>query len=122
MAENDNHSPNGPATHAPHGAHVTPVPALIGVWLALMVLTAATVAAVYIDLGSVNLWIAMGIASVKATLVALFFMHLWYDRTFNLLVFVVSFLFVTLFVGLALMDTMEYQPEVQQRIEAIESE
>ena len=96
-----------------HGlAHVMPLPVLAAVWFGLLVLTVATVAATKVDLGSVNLWIALGIATVKATLVALYFMHLRYDRPFNAIVFVTAFVFFLLFVGLALMDTQQYRPEM----------
>ena len=54
----------------------------------------------------------MAIATVKATLVALYFMHLRYDRPFNAVVFVSALVFVTLFVGIALIDTAAYQPEL----------
>jgi len=56
----------------------------------------------------------MGIASVKAVLVALFFMHLWYDRPFNAILPVAAVLFVLLFVGLTLMDTARYNPYVDR--------
>ena len=46
----------------------------------LVVLTIVTVAASRVDFGIMNLVIAMGIASVKAGLVALFFMHLKYEN------------------------------------------
>ena len=48
----------------------------IAVWAALVVLTAATVAVSYVHLGMMNIVVALLIASVKASLVALFFMHL----------------------------------------------
>lgn len=48
----------------------------IAVWAALLVLTGATVAVSYVDLGLGNVAAAMAIASAKAALVALFFMHL----------------------------------------------
>lgn len=51
----------------------------IAVWAALVLLTAATVAASYMQLGMMNVVVALLIASVKASLVALFFMHLRYD-------------------------------------------
>ena len=75
-------------------------------------LTVITVAAVHVDLGKLNLWIALIIATVKASLVALFFMHLWYDKPFNAIVFVGALVFVMLFVGFALLDTTAYQPEL----------
>ncbi len=39
-------------------------------------------------------------------------MHLRYDRPFNAIVFVTAFVFVMLFVGLALIDTAAYKPEM----------
>ena len=86
--------------------HVLSVPALLGTWLALMLLTGATVAVTLIDLGSfTNLVIALGIATVKVSLVALIFMHLAYDHRFNAIVFLVSVLAVVLFVSLTYLDT-----------------
>jgi cytochrome c oxidase subunit 4 len=99
-------------------AHVMPPYVLVGVFIALIVLTVVTVAATWIDLGELNLWLAMGIASVKAVLVALYFMHLRYDNPVNALLFVGALVFVALFLTLTLMDTMEYQPEIQSRQEA----
>ena len=89
-----------------------PLPLLAAVFATLLVLTVITVAATWIDLGGFNLWLAMIIATVKGALVALYFMHLRYDRPFNAIVFLTALLFVTLFVGLALTDTKEYQPEL----------
>jgi cytochrome c oxidase subunit 4 len=45
------------------------------VYGALMLLLAATVGAVYINLGPFNVVLALAIASLKAILVILFFMH-----------------------------------------------
>ncbi|PJA22258.1 MAG: oxidase, partial [Deltaproteobacteria bacterium CG_4_10_14_0_2_um_filter_43_8] len=47
----------------------------IKMWIALLILTIVTFAAAYADFGTMNIVIAMAIASVKATLVALYFMH-----------------------------------------------
>ncbi len=92
--------------------HVVPLQVLLAVWGALLALTIVTVAATWVDLGAFNLWLAMVIATVKASFVALYFMHLRYDKPFNALVFVSALVFVMLFVALALMDTAEYQPEL----------
>lgn len=43
---------------------------------------------------------------------ALYFMHLRWDRSINAVVFIISLLLLMLFVGLALMDTAEYKPEM----------
>lgn len=98
--------------HGSGGAHVVPLEVLFGVWLVLVVLTAVTVGAVKVDLGALNIWIALAIALVKASFVGLYFMHLRYDSPFNALVLVASLLFVVLFVGLALIDTAHYQHEL----------
>jgi len=95
-----------------HDAHVHVVPfrVLLAVWVALMALTVVTVAVTWVDLGNFNLWIAMAIATVKATLVVLYFMHMRYERPFNAVVFVSALAFVALFIGIALIDTGAYQP------------
>ena len=98
---------------AHHGVgHVVPPRVLLTVWGALLVLTVVTVAVTYVDLGPLNLWVALAIAGVKATLVALYFMHLRWDRPFNGIVLLASLLFVVLFVGGALTDTLEYQGDL----------
>jgi len=104
-------------THAAHGAHaagahVVPLKVLMGVWGALLVLTVATVTVTWVDLGPLNLWLALGIATIKASLVALYFMHLRYDKPFNGFLLVCALAFVMLLAGLALLDTWEYRPEL----------
>ena len=56
--------------------------------------------------------VALLVATVKATIVGLYFMHLRWDRAFIGFVFVGSILLVALFIGIALTDTMEYQPSI----------
>jgi cytochrome c oxidase subunit 4 len=46
------------------------------VYIALILLTVVTVLVSYVNLGLMNVLVALLIASVKASLVALFFMHL----------------------------------------------
>jgi cytochrome c oxidase subunit 4 len=48
----------------------------LAVFAALLLLTVVTVLVSYIDLGAGNVVVALLIASAKASLVALFFMHL----------------------------------------------
>lgn len=104
------------AHEAEHGlAHVMPLKVLFGVGAALLVLTAVTVWVTYVDLGRTgNLVIAMGIATVKATLVCAYFMHLKYDKSFNALVFLSSILFVALFITITLLDKGEYEADIQE--------
>jgi cytochrome c oxidase subunit IV len=68
------------AHHADLGHdHVTPLSVYFGIFGALMVLTAITVAVAWVDLGSLNILVALGVAVLKATLVVLYFMHLKYS-------------------------------------------
>jgi cytochrome c oxidase subunit IV len=90
--------------------HLVPLWLLMLIGSALLVLTVITVAVRYIDVGEFNMVIALGVAVVKATLVALFFMHLRWDRPFNLLTFVASMAFVILMMAFCLMDTAQYRP------------
>jgi cytochrome c oxidase subunit 4 len=94
-------------------AHAVPLPVLAAVFAGLLLLTLLTVAVTWYDLGSWNLIIALGIATFKAALVVLFFMHLRYDNPFYAIVFVTALLFVALFLGLTLLDTFQYQPDIQ---------
>src|SRR4051794_11138170 len=60
-------------SHGEH--HIVPVPVYLWVFAALMVLLIVTVAAARVDMGSMNIVVAMTIAVVKAALVVLYFMH-----------------------------------------------
>ena len=100
------------ASHNTKGHHAMNQWVLVAVWLALIILTYFTVSITYIDLGPLNLVMAMVIATIKASLVLLFFMHLLYDNPFNSVVFIGALLFLALFVILALIDTTAYQPDL----------
>ena len=75
--------------------------------LALFVLTAITVGAAFVNFGSstVNVVIALGIATCKATLVALIFMHLRHDKPVNAVIFTSSLFFLAVFLGFCLIDS-----------------
>ncbi len=101
----------GTAEHAA-GGHVMPIKTLAAVWLALLAMTVLTVAVAGIDLGRLNLGLALAIATAKATLVVLYFMHMRYDRPIHAIVFVSALLFFALFVSIALLDSHAYAPEL----------
>jgi cytochrome c oxidase subunit 4 len=74
------------------------------IFVALLVLTAMTVVVTYVDMGEANLFVAMGIAVAKATLVVLFFMHVfWSDRLVKVTV-VTSLVFLLILFGFTLND------------------
>jgi cytochrome c oxidase subunit 4 len=58
--------------------HISSLKLYIGIWLALLAGTLLTVIAAGIDLGPFNAVVALTIATIKATLVVLFFMHVKY--------------------------------------------
>ena len=72
--------------------------------LALLFLTVLTIAAASFNFGSANVVIALAIASVKATLVALFFMHLIWDKPVNAIVAIAGFLFLGIFLMFDFID------------------
>lgn len=101
--------------HDAHVGHVVPIRLTLGVGTFLLIMTVITVfTAKFVDLGSFNIWLALLIAFVKASAVCLYFMHLRWDSPFNGIVLIASFLFVILFIGLAITDTAEYRPQIDQ--------
>jgi cytochrome c oxidase subunit 4 len=93
-------------SHAhPSFNHPAPIPLLGAVFFALVGLTVATVVTSNIELAQFAFPIAMAIATLKAFLVCAFFMHMWWDKGFNILVFLSSLIFVTLFIGMTILDT-----------------
>ena len=105
MADNHDHS---------SFAHPVPVKLLLQVFFALIFLTILTVLTAGQLPRPFGIWVAMGIATVKAALVVLFFMHMWWEKPFNIVAFLSSLFFVTLFIGLTLMDTGHYQDTIDQ--------
>jgi cytochrome c oxidase subunit IV len=96
-------------------AHPAPLRLLIVVFVILVGLTVLTVVAAKSELpvGRFEVWVAMGIATIKAALVAAIFMHLWWDKPFNIIVFLSSLIFVSLFVGFTLTDSIQYRDQVE---------
>jgi len=76
------------------------------IWAALLVFTGLTVAAAEVDLGFLNVVVALAIATTKASLVTFFFMHLKYENlTFKLMV-LVCFTILAIFIGFTFFDTV----------------
>ena len=92
-------------THSHH--HILPLRVYLGVFAGLLVLTAVTVAVSFMHFGAFNLVVAMFIAAIKASLVAMFFMHLKYDNKLYLAVFLIAIAFLAVFIIFTMFDTME---------------
>lgn len=93
--------------HSEHKSHhVIPKKILLRVFGGLVFLTILTVAVARVDLGILNVPVALGIAGMKAALVVLFFMALKYDKGVNSLVFTVGTVFVGVFLFFTLLDVV----------------
>lgn len=84
--------------------HVSPVSMYNKVIFALFVLTALTYAVSFADLGPASLTVAMLVATIKASLVVGYFMHLKYDDRYHLFVFLGTIIFVAIFFGFSMVD------------------
>ncbi len=84
--------------------HVSPKSIYYSIFAALMVLTAITVAAAYVNLGQLNAPVALAIATFKATLVVLFFMHVKYSSRLTKLVVATSLFFLFILLAETMMD------------------
>lgn len=85
---------------------------LFTIFAALIFFTIATVVISKFDLGPWEIPITMAIATTKAALVAVYFMHLRYDNPFHAMIFCFSLFFVGLFLGGTLMDVRAYQKDL----------
>jgi cytochrome c oxidase subunit 4 len=83
----------------------SPLKTYFAVFFALLAGTGLTVFAARLDLGPFNAPVALGIATVKATLVALFFMHVWHaSEKLIKLVVIGALFFLLLLLGLTMTD------------------
>jgi len=90
--------------HGHHGHEEGSSAVYVKTLIALLILTIVTVGASYIDFGAGNIVIALFIATVKAMLVALFFMHLRYEKPVNGVIAAAGFLFLGIFLMFCFID------------------
>ncbi len=87
------------------GHHIVPFRVLITVFATLVGLTILTwFSARVLDMGALDVPIAIAIASTKAVLVVLFFMALKYEARVNALIFSIGILFVLVFMLFTSLD------------------
>jgi len=106
-------SPHDPADHGHHGHHILSAGLLLKVFFTLVGLTVLTVVLAFMERGEIihfggeagSIAVALLIAGVKATLVAMFFMALKYDNKVNALAFVMSIVFLLVFFVFTFLDT-----------------
>ena len=84
--------------------HVTPIRSYLLVYAGLIVLTAVTVGAAFLDFGQWHLAAGLGFGTVKALLVALIFMGVLYDKRLTWLVILASIYWLAILLALTLCD------------------
>ena len=86
--------------------HIVSYKKLTGIWLALLALTAMTVAITRMDLGGYKVLGALTIACVKAGLVIAVFMHMKYEgRLLRWLLFL-ALITLAIFIGFTFFDVL----------------
>jgi len=84
---------------------IVPLKYYVGTFIGLLLLTFITVWSAQYDFGStINIIIAMAIASVKASLVVGFFMGLHWDKGFDRIIFFSSLIFLGIFIVITWSD------------------
>jgi cytochrome c oxidase subunit 4 len=90
--------------HNEHARHIVGPGVYLVILFALLVGTALTVWASYVDLGFWNPIIALAIATTKAMLVVLFFMHVWYSNKLTKLTITAGVFMFLVLVSMTLTD------------------
>lgn len=92
-----------------NGTHVLPLKVYLLIFGTLLALTGLTVQVAYVDLGFLNTIVALGIATFKASLVVLYFMHLRYAGSLPKLFWVAGLLWLVILLGFAMSDYLTRQ-------------
>ena len=85
-----------------------PVPyrTFILIYIALLILTVVTVAVSRVQLGALNIWVALAVASVKSSLVVFIFMHLRQESKLFKIGILTLLVVVAIFIGLTFTDVL----------------
>lgn len=76
------------------------------IWVALLILTSITVEVSRFDVGVLNIWVALGVASIKSSLVIFFFMHLRQESPLFKIGLLVMLVILAVFVGMTFFDVL----------------
>jgi cytochrome c oxidase subunit IV len=98
------HAHAHPHDHPHVHGHVSPLSVYLTVFGLLMVLTAVTVIVAYFNFGAWNKVIALSIASFKATVVVLYFMHVKYASRLTQLFAVTGMFFLIIMFAMTMLD------------------
>lgn len=87
-------------------AHIVPYKTFLIIWLALLILTGITIAVAQYNLGALNIWVALGIATLKAGLVVAVFMHMQYESYLFKLSLLSALTILAIFIGFTFFDVL----------------
>src|SRR5579864_8991644 len=87
-----------------HEVHIVPKRLYFAVFAALIVLTWVTTYVSTLDLGRWNIFVALAIAIFKASLVVLFFMHVWYSTRLTKMIVTAGIFWLILLLFFAMTD------------------
>lgn len=98
--------------HSEHSEHIVSPKIYLTIFLALIIGTSLTTWAAFQDFGRFNIVIALVIATAKATLVVLYFMHARYSPKRTQLVIVCAIFWLAIMLTLTLADYQTRQPRL----------
>jgi len=87
-----------------HTEHIVKPGIYMVIITSLLILTGLTVSAAYVNLGRYNIVVALVIATLKATLVVLFFMHAKYTQRRTQLVIIAGIFWLAILLFMTLSD------------------
>ena len=96
------HSGDFDAEHS--AGHIVPVRVYVAVFITLIVMTWVTAFVSTIDLGRLNVFVALSIAIFKASLVILFFMHVKYGTRLTKMIVLAGLYWLILLLFIAMAD------------------
>ena len=101
--------------------HILPIRVYIAVVSCLFVFTGITVLAAFVDLGAINTPLALAIATFKATIVVLFFMHVRYNTPLMWVFAASGFFWLLILLALTLQDyvSRDWDPRPQTQFLAL---
>ena len=87
-----------------HSEHIVPKRVYFAVFLTLIVMTWVTAWISTVDLGRLNIYVALSIAIFKASLVILFFMHVKYGSKLTKMIVLAGIYWLILLLFIAMAD------------------
>ena len=97
-----------------HSEHIVSPKIYVTIFIALIIGTSLTTWAAFQDFGPFNIVIALAIATAKASLVVLFFMHAKYSVRRTRLVIVCAIFWLGIMLALTLSDYQTRQPRLSR--------